>query len=45
MLYGLACVTLTDVMLVALFIATGRGGIRIRSLMHSFFIICHSLDM
>ena len=26
MLYGLACVALTDVMLVALFIATGRGG-------------------
>ena len=37
MLYGLACVALTDAMLVALFIATGRGGIRIRSLMHSFF--------
>ena len=45
MLYGLACVALTDVMLVALFIATSRGGIRIRSLMHSFFIICYSRHM
>ena len=45
MLYGLACVALTDVMLVALFIATGRGGIRIGSLMHSFFIICFSRHM
>ena len=36
MLYGLAYVALTDVMLVALFIATGRGGIWIGSLMHSF---------
>ena len=45
MLYGLACVALTDVMLVALFIATSRGGIRIGSLMHSFFIICFSRHM
>ena len=45
MLYGLACVALTDVMLGALFIATSRGGIRIGSLMHSFFIICFSRHM
>ena len=41
----LACVALTDVMLVALFIATCRGGIRIRSLMRSFFIIWYSRHM
>ena len=45
MLYGLACVALTDVTLVALFIATSRGGIRIGSVMHSFLIICHSRHM
>lgn len=45
MLYGLACVAFTDVMLVASFIATSRGGIRIGSLMHSFFIICYSRHM
>ena len=39
MFYGLACVALTDVSLVALFIATSRGGIRIGSVMHSFLII------
>ena len=39
------CVALTDVMLVALLIATSRGGIRIGSLMHSFFITCFSRHM
>ena len=39
MLHDLTCVALTDVILVALFIATGRGGIRIQSLMHSFFYL------